>query len=120
MSKFIRRVAISPDLAKTFNDLDRTVETLDSDVARGENYGDAYQRRDIPSQLYNASQNRERLLNEFESDFPDHVRLLKYTHLFDVILKSGTRRIWMCYQMSSLYPDPNLDFVEKIHQIVSG
>lgn len=119
MAKF-RRIAIKPEVEETFKNFERLIGGVDEAVARGENFGDAYERRDIPYQMMSLTNNRQNLIESFAEDFPQHTTLLRYTPLFERMINAGTRRIWMCYQAAKAYSDPNLAFVERIQEILGS
>jgi hypothetical protein len=116
MSKF-RRIAISPELVDSFSSLDQTEQALRRDVERGANFGDIYDRRDVPHQMTRITQNRDELIQSFINDFPLHAKLLQYTPFYDILLSAGTRRIWLCYQVAKSMPD-NLAFIERIADVL--
>ena len=118
MSKF-RRIAISPEVESQFTSFDRTEQALRNDLNQGANFGDTYTKRDVPYQMMSVTQNREALLEAFDNDFPNHAKLLRYTPLYDLLLSTGTRRIWLCYQLAKNMPD-NLAFIENIADVLGA
>jgi hypothetical protein len=119
MAKF-RRTAINPEVEQTFENFERLMGGVDAAVARGENFGNAYEQRDIPYQMMGITNNRQNLIESFVEDFPQHTTLLRYTPFFERMINTGTRRIWMCYQAAKAYSDPNLAFVERIQEILTS
>jgi hypothetical protein len=120
MSKFLRRVAISPEVEQTFDKFESLVGNLNEAVKRGENFGYVYDRLDMPYQSMQIRNNHQRLIESFIEDFPKHAALLRYTPFFDRMANAGSRRVWLCYQAARSNPEPNLAFVERIRDILNS
>ena len=120
MSRFLRRIAIQPEVEQAFESFERLMGGVDDAVARGENFGNAYEKWDVPYQMMGITDNRQKLIESFVEDFPRHTALLRHTPFFTNLINTGTRRIWMCYQAARAHPDPNLDFVEHIQGILAS